>query len=130
MKYAKVINGIVDHVIFKKKEGYIECPISICGGASYVDEVFTNPVPEVAEPSKEEKLNTLIVTVNNKNFYADPDSRVDIMTTIMVAESQGSTDTAETNWKTPDGIISVTLLELRQANQKAIEAKAGIIGVV
>lgn len=81
-------------------------------------------------PPKAEQLSKLIVTISTgKRFYAGAESRTDLLSAIFEAHNQGATDASVSNWKTPDGIISVNLAELKEASKKALEAKAGIIGV-
>lgn len=131
MKYAKIINGIVDNVSYVKMDGYIECPDDIAGGATYDGQKFVNPsIPEY-QPSKDELLNSLVVTLSNGlRFYADPQSRTDIAATIIEAQNQNATDEMTTNWKTPDGVKLVTLKDLKDANALALNEKAKIIGVI
>lgn len=130
MKYALIKDGIVDNVSYVKMDGYIECPDDIVGGATYDGQNFINPVVPEYQPSKEELLNNLIVTLpNTLRFYADPQSRTDIAATIIEAQNQNATDEMTTNWKTPDGVKAVTLKDLKDANALALNEKAKIIGV-
>lgn len=79
---------------------------------------------------KEILLTTLIITLpNGLRFYADPQSRTDISSTIIEAQNQNATDEMTTQWKTPDGIKAVTLKDLKDANALALNEKAKIIGV-
>lgn len=83
-----------------------------------------------ASISKKENLESLIITTaSGKRFYANPEARTDITAVIIEATEQGSTNEAISPWKTPDGIIDVTLAELKEANKLALEAKAKIIGI-
>jgi len=78
---------------------------------------------------KKDKLSRLIVEVNGFKFYADNESRLDIIIAIQEAEKQGLTDDYTTMWKTADGISNVSLGDLRQVPKLALEMKAQIVGV-
>ena len=133
MRYSLIIANTVRGISLSQKEGLVEVDDSVvCGMVrnNEVDNIFSIPAPIVLPPSKEEQLNTLIVTVNAKRFYADPESRTDIVATIIEAQDQGATNDSVTPWKTPDGVMSVTLAELKEASKLALEAKAGLIGVL
>lgn len=75
---------------------------------------------------KDYRLSTLTVTIDDKIFYADPNSRADISEAVNVAEEEGLT---ETNWKCKNGIKTVTISELKKVRMLALQKKAEIIGI-
>lgn len=81
---------------------------------------------------KQWKLDNIIVTLddNETRFYANSQSRSDISDAISLAEEMGATSESTTTWKTPDGLKTVTLAQLKQAKRLGLEAKANIIGVI
>lgn len=130
MKYALIVNNKVEQVQPNSKDGFVKVEDNVVCGMVLNNGVYENPVIEPRLPSKEELLNVLIVTISTgKRFYADAESRTDLLSAILEAQNQGATDASVSNWKTPDGIVSVNLAELKEASKKALEAKAGIIGV-
>jgi ribosomal protein S4E len=77
------------------------------------------------------ELGRLIVTISTgKRFYADPESRTDLVSAAMETLENNIPDSYEIEWKTPDGIMNVTASEIREAKRKALEEKARIIGVI
>lgn len=81
--------------------------------------------------TKARLLSKLIVTISSgKRFYCDPTSRADISDAILEAQDMGAPDNFETQWKTKDGVMNVTVLELKEARRLGLEAKANLVGVV
>jgi hypothetical protein len=81
--------------------------------------------------TKARLLNNLVVTVTSgKIFYCDPTSRADISDAILEAQDMGALDTFVTQWKTVDGILDVTVAELKEARRLGLQAKATLVGVV
>ena len=110
--------------------GYKQTNKDVTVGMVLNNGAFENPIIEEIPLSKEEQLSTLIVTISSsKRFYADAESRTDLLSAIIEAQEQGATDASVSNWKTPDGVMAVTLAELKEASKKALETKAGLIGV-
>lgn len=106
--------------IEKDSEGNITTPIEL-----------VNQISKQLLPSKQEQLNSLIVSIsNNKRFYADPESRTDLMAVVIEAQRVNAANDYTIEWKTPDGIITVTLADLKEASALALTEKAKIIGVV
>jgi len=100
------------------KGSYLELTLSDIGIDSEVD---------IEEVLKEEQLKKLTVTTSKGiTFYADPESRVDIVSAIKAGEDAGIDKTV---WKTPNGLIETTLDELREVNMLALKTKAEIVGV-
>ncbi len=90
---------------------------------------------QIIKPSKKEQLDNLIVTITSgKVFYADPNSRTDLVDVVMEGMLNNMPDDYQTEWKTvsrgADPFELVTFAELKEAKRKALEAKASIIGVV
>lgn len=85
--------------------------------------------------SKEEQLNSLIITTSTgKRFYADPDSRTDLVDVVLEGIINNMPDEYTTEWKTasrPEGtnFETVTFAELKEAKRLALEAKGQIVGV-
>lgn len=76
------------------------------------------------------KLANIIVTLEDgTRFYANNESRTDISDAVSLALDMGATEEATIDWKTPDGIKTVTLAQLKLAKRAGLEAKARIIGV-
>jgi len=72
-------------------------------------------------------LSRLIVTISTgKRFYADPTSRADLADVISILIENGI---VEYLWKTADGIILVTIAELREARMMGLQAKGDSVGV-
>ena len=114
--------------ITKNAEGIVIAPVEL---VNQISKKTTDIQTQINSQNKQKQLNSLIVIVSTaKRFYADPESRTDIVSTLFEATSQGATDTSVTQWKTADGIMEVTLAELKEANKLALDAKAGIIGVI
>lgn len=86
-----------------------------------------------ADIAKAEALKRLTVTTESgKVFYADTEARIDLHSTIEASNLLGTT---ETMWKLAEEfegqkIVLVTLDEIREASNKALEAKGNIVGVV
>ena len=79
---------------------------------------------------KHEQYKKMIITVTSgTRFYADPDSRADIVDAIEIAKEGGYPDTTTTQWKTPDGLMNVTLADLKEVRVLRLNKKAEIIGV-
>jgi len=84
--------------------------------------------------SKEQKLNNLTVTTTSgKIFYADPESRTDILDVVMEGLINQLPDEYTTEWKTVSRgeapFEVVTFAELKEAKRLALEAKGQIVGV-
>ena len=85
------------------------------------------------EEMKEEQLNSIVVEVQSgKKFYGDSTSRADMADAIKRGEE---TNISSTLWKLAEPIDGekcqeVTISELREARDLALEAKGAIIGVV
>lgn len=76
------------------------------------------------------RLDNIIVTLEDgMRFYANNESRTDMGDAVSLALDMGATEDATTQWKTPDGIKTVTLAQLKLAKRAGLEAKAKIIGV-
>ena len=87
-----------------------------------------------AKKAKESALaNLTVATTSGKEFFADPESRTDLATVILEGYINNVSDDYQTEWKTVSrGDLPfevVTFAELKEANRKALEAKAQIIGV-
>jgi hypothetical protein len=86
-----------------------------------------------AYTAKAEALKRLTVTTESgKVFYADTEARIDLQSAIEASNLWGST---ETMWKLAEEfegqkIVLVTIDEIREASNKALEAKGNIVGVV
>ncbi len=90
---------------------------------------------EDAKLVKEESLSRLTVTITSgKVFYADPNSRTDLVDVVIEGMLNNMPDDYQTEWKTvsrgAEPFELVTFAELKEAKRKALEAKASIIGVV
>lgn len=91
------------------------------------DMVYFATVTEITSTIKEAKLQSLTVTVNDKVFYANSESRIDINDEI---DNMIENNLTTTQWKTKNGQMEVTLDELKQAKVLAKQKKAEIIGIV
>jgi len=49
MKFAKIINDIVDHIAYKKEDGYIEVNDNVFGGMKKVGDSFSYPIIKETE---------------------------------------------------------------------------------
>ncbi len=88
-----------------------------------------------AKLAKEKSLSSLTVTITSgKVFYADPNSRADLVDVVIEGILNNMPDDYQTEWKTVSRGTApfelVTFSELKEAKRKALEAKASIIGVV
>ncbi len=88
-----------------------------------------------AKLAKEKSLSSLTVTITSgKVFYADPNSRTDLVDVVIEGMLNNMPDDYQTEWKTvsrgAEPFELVTFSELKEAKRKALEAKASIIGVV
>lgn len=76
---------------------------------------------------KDEALSNVIVTTSSgKRIYADSNSRTDLLSAIISAQAAGIT---ETMWKTPDGMVLITLQDMQEAVMLGLQEKGRIIGV-
>lgn len=91
------------------------------------DMVYFATATEITSTIKEAKLQSLTVTVNDKVFYANSESRIDINDEI---DNMIENNLTTTQWKTKNGQMEVTLDELKQAKVLAKQKKAEIIGIV
>ena len=81
---------------------------------------------EKADTHKKEVLDVLTVTTTSgKEFYADSDSRTDLISALVSAEFMGLT---QTNWKLATGEIqSIGLQEVKEAIALALQAKGDLV---
>ena len=130
MKYALIEDNKVMQVQTNKQDGFIEVDKDvICGMIKNENNTFSNPViiPPIA--SKEEQLNSLIVTISSgKRFYADPQSRTDLDGAVLHGYINNALDTLQEDWKTADGWQLVTFAEMKEASEMALKAKGKIVG--
>lgn len=83
------------------------------------------------EAQKNELLNAIIVTTTSGvRFYADPVSRTDISDAILEAQEIGASDIDTITWRTPDGLKTVTVADLKEARKLGLEEKARIVGAL
>ena len=78
------------------------------------------------ELAKEEQLSVLTVTTSTgKEFYADTESRIDLLSALMAANIVGQT---ETQWKLANGTIqTVTVQEIGEAMMLALQEKGNMV---
>ena len=123
-----LINGLIETI--PSDANYNNALKWVNDGKEVMSVYTEQDILNINKPNKQLLLDDLIITISTgKRFYADAESRTDLLSAIFEAQNQGATDVSVSNWKTPDGIVSVNLAELKEASKKALEAKAGIIGV-
>lgn len=85
--------------------------------------------PVKYEPSKQDKLNSIVVTIKSgKKFDGNETSRTDILSALTTGELIGE---ATTNWKLADNSVAlVTRDELLEALALAIQEKGRIVGAI
>ena len=80
--------------------------------------------------SKEEQLNTLIVTTKNGHrIYADEKSCIDLVRAELKANRNNIPNDYTTLWKTADGWRDITIGDIKEANDLALDEKAKLIGM-
>lgn len=82
---------------------------------------------------KQDKLERAIITVSSGvRFYADPESRTDLLNAWIVAKSNGwDEDLSITKaWKTADGIKEINFLDLNEAITLGLDKKGKIVGAI
>jgi len=89
--------------------------------------ILIDNVTQKDKAIKKYDLEHIKVTVSSgKVLYSDPISRTDIADVIKCMELN---DITEYNWKTVNGIMSVTLDEFKEALLLGLQQKGKIIGV-
>lgn len=80
---------------------------------------------------KIEMLKTLDVTTvtSGVSFHTDDKSIIDLMIARDEANEQGAVDTDVTDWKTINGIMEVTIFDIKEAIKLRLSNKAKLIGV-
>lgn len=98
-----------------------------------LDALYESAVKQVSNETKVTALGVLTVTTSSgKVFYANTESRIDMQAAIDGADLKGTTSTL---WKLAEEfegarIVEVSLDEIREASALALEAKAGLVGVL
>lgn len=135
-KYCLVENGKITQVQDEPQDGFILIEADDIQNSMLWDgKILSNPSPSEYVPTKDEQLNNLIVTIaSGKRFYADPDSRTDLVDVVLEGIINSMPDDYTTEWKTasrPEGtnFETVTFAELKEAKRLALEAKGQIVGV-
>lgn len=98
------------------------------GNTQYLaDGILINSMTDKDSALKQYALDSITVTVTSgKVLYADPISRTDIADAIKCMEMN---NVSEQEWKTVNGVISVTLTDFKEALLLGLQAKGAIIGV-
>jgi len=98
------------------------------GNIQYLaDGILIDNVSQKDEAIKNYDLEHITVTVTSgKVLYADPISRTDIADVIKCMEMN---NISEYQWKTVNGIMSVTLEDFKEALLLGLQRKGAIIGV-
>lgn len=84
----------------------------------------------IESKKKQEALENLIITTSSgKRFYVNEASSLDLIKAERLAIKNNLPDEYETLWKTPGGVMNVTVKDITEAIDKSLEEKARIIGV-
>jgi len=101
MKYAKIINNVVDHIIFEKKDGYIQVPDNVFGGMIQTVDGFAaakkdletarnDKKDEITDAFNIESINTL--EVNGIIYNGGFDSAIKLDAAKRLNETAGLTE--------------------------------------
>lgn len=84
-------------------------------------------IAQAQEEAKEEAIERIQVTVTSgKVFYADPTSRADLADAIDLMQEEGLVTYL---WKTINGIMEVTLDDMKEARKLGLLEKGRLVGV-
>jgi len=84
------------------------------------------------QTSLEKKLfsNVGVVEIpNGKTFFMDTQSRTDILTTVLLSVVKPELKTPTLPWKTPNGVVDVTIEELTEALLILMQTRKDLVGL-
>ena len=92
------------------------------------DGILIESETDAKDAIKQHHTDTCIVTTESgKRFYADKESRIDLLSVVLENTDANNDLKYSEQWKTADGWVDVTVGEIREALKLATDAKKNIV---
>jgi hypothetical protein len=99
---------------------------------SDVDKELSNLSAKKAQEQLTKKMfnnNGVVKIANGKEFYMDQNSRIDILSSILISLVNPELTTDTISWKTPNGVVDVTLVDLTEALLTSMHERKKLVGL-
>jgi len=115
-------------IVFDTNDSRIEIQKDIETVENDIDEL--NALKNHTSLEKKLFLNVGVVEISNgKTFFMDSQSRIDILTTVLLSVVKPESKPSTIPWKTPDGVVDVTIEELTEALLKLMQTRKDLVGL-